>query len=437
MNRRQAVLSVAMILPALFGSSAWGQDASSAAPPPNQIEQRIDAYLRPFVEIGHLSGYLLVARGKQVVFEKAFGMANYELRVPNGPQTKFNVASVTKPMTKIVLIRLLEQGKLGYGDPLSKWIPDFPSGDKITVEHLARHRAGIPHRLMEEHDETVPRSAEDMVEFAKRKSLTFEPGERHSYSSGGYSVLARVLELAGGGSYAELLHEWVFDPVGMRQSAHTDSRSILLDRASGYLPDASGKPSNARLQDLSFLVGAGSVFSTARDLHTLLEAVRSGALGESVKASFVDEQGIEWNGVANGYRAYADWHRETDVTVVFTGNHQTGAANWIRRDVPRIAAGESVPAPVPPAVEPVTVAEDALRRYEGEYELRPGSRFTVHIEQGVLRINDWTLVPTGERTFFSPQDYAMVEVVLDDRGRAERLDWTMNGETQPLPRVDE
>jgi len=251
------VASAALILG--LGSAGAEAQEPAATPPREEVAPRIDAYVAPLDRVGHLSGNLLVVRGDDVVYERSLGWADVEHGVPNRPETRFNVASITKPMTVVVLIRLVERGKLSLQDPLSKWIPDYPHGETITVEHLARHRAGIPHRVTEAGEETLPRSAADMVELAARKPLLFEPGARHSYSSGGFSVLARVLELASGESYGSLLRRYVFAPAGMTQSAHADSRGVVPNRAAPYVLDVRGERVNARLQDLSFLVGAGSV----------------------------------------------------------------------------------------------------------------------------------------------------------------------------------
>jgi CubicO group peptidase (beta-lactamase class C family) len=171
------------------------------SPDAAEISRRIDAYAAPYANAGHLSGNLLVTIGEDVVYERSFGMANFELGVPNKPETRFNIASVTKPMTVIAYVRLAEERKIAPADKLSKYLPDFPNADAITIEHLSRHRSGIPHRVTVEGEETVPRTAADMVALAARKPLEFKPGERYSYTSGGFSVFARVLEIASGESY--------------------------------------------------------------------------------------------------------------------------------------------------------------------------------------------------------------------------------------------
>ena len=111
--------------------------AGAQAVAPN-FEESVDAYLRPYLDIGHLSGTILIARGDEVLYEKSFGLANRELGVPNGPRTKFCIGSVNKPMTLVILARLIELEELAPEDTLDKYFPGFPRGGEITVGHLAR-----------------------------------------------------------------------------------------------------------------------------------------------------------------------------------------------------------------------------------------------------------------------------------------------------------
>ena len=425
----------ATIVLAAAAGPGLAPDTHTAGPGP-ALGERIETYVAPFVEAAHLSGSITVARGDEVVFERSYGLANHELGVPNSPTTRFCVASITKPMTQVIAVRLLAAGRFALEDELSKWIPDFPAGSEITVEMLAYHRAGIPHRVTTDAEEAVPRTAAEMVELAARADPLFEPGSSESYSSAGYSVLARVLELAGGKSYAELLEEHVVTPAGLEGTVHPEGHRLIPGRASSYQLAGDGRLVNSALKNYSFLVGAGSVFSTSGDLVRLLRAVVAGTLGETVSAQLLDEDGgLTWNGRTDGYRAFADYHAERDLYVAFAGNLLTGAGDLLRRDLPRLAAGEEVPLPVVPTSRAVAVDPEILRRYAGDYELRPGSPLTLTVENGEVRMSGWLLVPTSETTFFSPQDYGEITVVKDDDGAVTRLDWKIGDETYPMPRV--
>ena len=397
--------------------------------------ERIARYVSPFVAAGHLSGSLMVAEGENVLFDGSFGRANYELGVEVDSSTRFCVASITKPMTQIIAVRLVEAGVLTGGDPVSKWIPDFPNGDAITLEMLLRHRAGIPHRVTSAEQEAMPLSAADMVELVKLSEPLFEPGTGESYSSAGYSVVARILELATSKSYAELLDQHVFGPAGMSDSVQPSGSDLIPRRAGSYAFSGSGALVNSPLKNYSFLVGAGSVFTTPGDLIRLMRAVVSGAYGEAVKATLMREGGLRWNGRTDGYRAFADYHAESGLYLAFVSNILSGAGDMVRRDVPKLALGEEVETPEIPEHRAVVIGRDLLRSYEGGYELRPGTVLTLSVEGDDVSISGWLLIPTSETTFFSPQDYGQITVVKGEGGAVERLDWTVAGETHPMPRV--
>ncbi len=282
---------------------------SSAPEPVPDLSSRIDAYLQPFIDAGHLSGYLLVARGDETAYERGFGRADYELDVAVGPETRFCVASVNKPMTIVVALRLIEEGKLRLEDPVGKWLPGFPRGETMTVDHLLNHRAGIPHRLVTDEQKSRAWTAAELVEEASKAELAFEPGADNSYSSGGYSVLVRILELAGGKSYEELLREYLFTPAGMTQTAPGFHEPLMPNRARSYFFGPGGILVNAPPRDLSHLIGAGAAYSTARDLLAMMRAILDGRLGATARAELVDEDGLDWNGLTHGFRAFADYHQ--------------------------------------------------------------------------------------------------------------------------------
>jgi CubicO group peptidase (beta-lactamase class C family) len=404
-----------------------------------RLEQAIDAFARPLVEAGHLSGQLLVSRDGRVLAERSWGLAQRELGVPITPETRINIASITKPMTMILALQLVEERKLALADTLGRWIPGFPAGDSITVEHLYRHRSGIPHRVTTEQDETVPMRPADLVAFARKAPLQFAPGTASSYSSAGYTVLTRVLELAAGRTYEQLLEERLFRPLGMTRTLHADARTLVEGRAASYVPGLHGI-ANAPLKDMSFLAGAGSLLSTARDLHVLLRAVLDGRLGAGARGSLVRGGRVAWNGSSNGFRAFADWDSASGLAIVFAGNVHTGAPDLVRQAIPRLVAGETVP---PPALPDLAAAiagagperTTALRAYEGVYQLGNGVRLEVRARDGVLAANEWILVPTPEGAFFSLRDYGTVTPVRAADGRVERFDWKVGADTWPAPRV--
>jgi CubicO group peptidase (beta-lactamase class C family) len=381
----------------------------------------IDAYVKPLVRVGHFSGVILASYKGKVIYEKAFGLAQAELGVPNRADTVFGIASVTKPMTMTIALRLIEEGKLGRQDKLSKWLPDFPKGEQITVEMLMLHRSGIPHRGTREEEESLRYTAADMVEKARQVPLAFQPGEREMYSSLGYSVLARVLELAAGKSYAQLLQEYVFNPAGMKDSTEFDGEAILPRRAQEYFLEPSGVV-HAPLKDYSFLVGAGSVFSTAHDVFRFAESVLDGTYGAGVKKELGEKGVFAENGVTNGFRCYVKVDAEKDFGFVVISNLQSGANDLLVRDLPGILQDKPVSPPSPPNFSFSRLSTGQLREYVGAYKF---ANFTnrIVLKGDQLISGDYKIFPVGKDRFYRLADYATLTFVRNEDGTIKGLVW--------------
>jgi len=233
-----------LCLAASFCACSFALGAHASTPDVNR-------YIEPFAEAGHLSGSILIAQGDQIVFAEAFGYSDYDASAPNTLNTAFNIASITKFITQVILMRLLDEGLLAVDDPLSKYLPNFPRGDDITIQHLWQHRSGIPHIVTDGADTTRRYTAAEVADLAAKTELLFEPDAREAYSSGGYSVLARVLEIAASKSYAELVAEYVTGPAGMRGAQ---------DATTG-VPDAVAQPYLLGGQRLATRAGRRPVLS--------------------------------------------------------------------------------------------------------------------------------------------------------------------------------
>jgi CubicO group peptidase (beta-lactamase class C family) len=252
---RIAAILVACAL--LFSCLASGQKVTDS-----RVASQLEAYLKPFTETGNFTGAVLVARKGRVLFRHAYGMANYELQIPNSPATRFHIASVSKPFTAMTILQLEEQERLRVSDPVARFIPDFPNGDRIKLEHLLTHTSGIPNvNDLPDYDTFArsPHTIEQLVAKFSSLPLDFQPGSDYHYSNSNYNLLALILEKVSGETYGDV-RKHILDPAGMQKTGHDGEALRLIPlAASGYEPAGINSYEKAPYLDWSNKAGNGSL----------------------------------------------------------------------------------------------------------------------------------------------------------------------------------
>src|SRR5215471_18685283 len=268
--------------------------ADPQSKPDSTIAARIRGYLAPFAATGNLSGTVLVARNGQILFEQSYGMANYEWQIPNSAKTRFHIASVSKLFTAAAILQLQEQGRLQVSDPISRFLPNYPQGDRITLDNLLTHTSGIPDiNDLEDYDTFArsPHTLEQQIAKFAGLPLQFQPGSKASYSNSNYNLLATIIEKVSGQSYADYLAAHIFAPCDLHDTGHDgDAARIISASASGYEPFELTGYRKAPYVDWSNKTGSGSLYSTADDLMRFDSALNSGKiLSESTRKKYYVE----------------------------------------------------------------------------------------------------------------------------------------------------
>jgi CubicO group peptidase (beta-lactamase class C family) len=347
----------------------------------------MDAYLTAAHKIDWFSGSVLVARGGKIILTKGYGMANYELGVPNTPDIKFRLGSVTKQFTAMAILQLEEQGKLKVTDTVQSIFPDYPGGDKITIHHLLTHTSGIP-SLTEFPDYpktmALPSTTLQTVARFKDMPLEFAPGERFSYSNSGYILLGAVIEKVTGRSYEDFVDENIFKLLGMKNSGYDHASTILKNRASGYEFPGDGM-ANASYIDMSIPHAAGALYSTVGDLYIWDRALYTDTLiSEADKTrmftpflnnyaygwmtgSLAGHKNIRHSGGINGFTTDISRFPDDDACVIVLNNFSTGYTREISDALAGILFGQAVELPKEKKV--VKLPAEILGSYQGEYKL--------------------------------------------------------------------
>lgn len=218
------------------------------------------------------NGSVLVAENGKVVYKGAVGLANMEWNIPNAPDTKFRLGSITKQFTATVILQLVEQGKIKLDGKLSDYLPDYRKdvGEKVTIHHLLTHTSGIPSYTSQpgffENVSRNPYKVDEFVQKYASGNLEFEPGSKFLYNNSGYFLLGAIIERVTGKPYEQVLQENIFNPVGMTNTGYDHHDTILPKRATGYSKTPDGY-TNAAYLDMSIPYAAGSLYSTVEDLY--------------------------------------------------------------------------------------------------------------------------------------------------------------------------
>jgi CubicO group peptidase (beta-lactamase class C family) len=257
--------SIKLIAVCFLVLSAFNVSAQDKA---KQIEQLLNKYN----EYGQFNGSALVSENGKIIFKKGFGQANMEWNIPNQPDTKFRLGSISKQFTAFLIVKLAEEGKLKLDVPITTYLPDYPkeNGDKITVHHLLTHTSGIPNytsapNFLKEKSRN-PATPEEFVKTFNKLPLDFKPGEKFSYSNSGYFLMGYIIEKITGKTYEQYLQETILTPLKMANTGFDHSEVILKNRAAGY--EKHGKEFvNSSFIDMSIPYAAGSLYSTVEDLY--------------------------------------------------------------------------------------------------------------------------------------------------------------------------
>jgi CubicO group peptidase (beta-lactamase class C family) len=454
------------VLAILLGLPRAEVRAKPTPPGGEEIASRVEDYMAARVTRDHFSGSILIARDGKVLLSRAYGMANLEHDVPNTPQTKFRLGSITKQFTAMAILILGERGKLSVHDKVKKHLPDVPKAwDDITIHHLLTHTSGIPnYTAFPEFIRTLPVhvTLKELIAKFKDKPLDFRPGEKHRYSNSGYIVLGQIIESIAGQSYASFMAQAIFAPLGMKSTGYDNATTIIKHRAAGYTRRLGLILTNCDYVDMSIPHAAGALYSTVEDLLKWDQALYTEQLvsKDSLQAMFmpfkdgyaygwvVDERFGEHRyahgGGIMGFVTTIERYPEQKLLVVALSNLENAQVGNIGADLGAIALGKPYVVPHEPKV--VKIDSTAYNAYVGEYELDHGGKekesVTISRDKDRLfcRLKGKTqvaLVPESALTFYIKGDDQEVRFHKDAAGKVTHLEWVQNARVLNARRVAE
>ena len=333
---------------------------------------RINALISRYQELGLFNGSALVADQGQVVLKKGYGFANMEWAIPNTPDTKFRLGSLTKQFTATLILQLVEQGRIDLAAPITRYLPDYPAnpGDRITIHQLLNHTSGIVGYTEIPTWAATVRNPYTPTAFLAQFStldLLFEPGTKFSYNNSGYFLLGVILEKVTGQPYEKLLRERIFAPAGMNDSGYDSTQPLLPKRAAGYEKGFDGSYVNAAYLDMTQPYAAGSLYSTVDDLYRwdqalLTEKILSAKSKELMFTPGLSDYGYAWtitrkNGVTtiehgggiNGFNTLLTRNPDSKRVIILLNNTGGAPLTPIADSIRMILDGKEPAMPKTPA----------------------------------------------------------------------------------------
>lgn len=413
--------------------------------------QKIDGFLYSANAAGKFNGTAIIAQKGKVLLNKGYGYKDVSFHSMNDSNSIYQIGSITKSFTAVIVLKLVEQGKLGLQDKISKYIPDYPKGDKISIQNLLNHTSGIYNYTndIDDNDTAIvcyPISKKRVVEVFENKPLAFRPGKYFQYSNSGYFLLGMIIENITGMPYQSVVKQMIFSPLQMGHSGF-DFKNLKSDnKTQGYAWINIDSSKASYIIDSTVYFSAGSIYSTTRDMLQFAKAISSNNLlsNESWKKAFTPGKGgygygfwiantmfgkryITHSGGMLGYISDFAYFPDDDISIILlsnTGNYSSNLSSislWLSAIVYHIpyynwkASSENF-----------TSDSEILHSYTGTYSHRGGKLVIVFQNGRLISKNTQNPVPEKLTLLNETQlyfnDYNIsADFIKDRNGKIEKL----------------
>jgi CubicO group peptidase (beta-lactamase class C family) len=438
--------------------------------------QRVDSIMATFQGSSAPGAAVAVVRKGEIVFQRAYGMANLTHGIPFTPDTRTNIGSTSKQFTAFAIALLAREGRLSLDDDVRSHIPELPDfGETVTLHHLLSHTSGYREFLnalamggwrMEDADHIHRR---EIVEVVRRQpALQNVPGAEWNYNNTGYALLAMVVERVTGESFTDWMADQVFGPLGMKDTAvRAHPGQIVLHSAQGYLPAGEGTFREA--SDIGAAMGAGGIYTTLGDLARWMRNLGTGEVGgreimEQMTIPYILTTGdttsygfglmvdrerglrrVHHGGADAAHRSHFAYYPDLDAGLIVLTNHggASGAVNARITEVffggemePREGGAEAEELSPPDAApfDPSAYDPSAFDAFAGRYELEIQPGFVLSFRrEGDRLLTQPTgqpaseLTPTSDSTFALSVVQASITFHRDAEGVVTGLTLHQNG----------
>jgi D-alanyl-D-alanine carboxypeptidase len=387
-------ISFAIFLTLLWCTAGYAQMLDKA---------KLDQFFDRLAEKNKAMGSLTIAKDGNVVYTRAIGYSQIDPKKPLSAANRFRIGSITKMFTAVMILQLVDEGKLKLTDKLDPFFPQVPNAQKITIAQILAHRSGIPNVRREGDSQrnvnTIPMTKDEMLALIVKSTPDFEPDTNHRYSNSGYLLLGLILENLTGKSYGEALKERITSKIGLADTyIATGSIDVNKNEALTYI-HFGGDWKQVPETHPSILFSAGAIVSTPNDLAKFIQAlfdlklvsresldlmktIRDGDGSGMEPFTFAGKTFYGHTGGGDNYGAWLAYLPEEKLAVAYTTNAKIYPVKNIVSGVIDIYYNKPFQIP---ALESIAVSPEVLDKYVGVYSSPDApAKFTVTRDGGTL-----------------------------------------------------
>ncbi len=325
---------------------------------------KIDEYFEALTQLGKFNGVIAISKDQKLIHLKAYNSShdkNSSLRVNQNSQ--FDIHSISKIMAHYLILKMDQNGKLSINDPISKYYPEFPNGDNITIDMLIKHQSGLPREFESFSGKKIELSKHQLVELIKKEQSIFPPGEQVQYSNLGYQLLYSIFDEINGQSFEQYLIDELFSPLKMKASGshfYSNASTPKNLAANHEMTEDTFERVDNILEDE---FKQARIYSCAKDLITLLDNFQNDTLSNGMAKKDI----IAHSGGSDGIRAHVQTNLDDKISFVLLCNFDAIPFNQAIEDMTKMV--ENKPYEVPKALnrKSVDVSTEILNKYKGTY----------------------------------------------------------------------
>ena len=278
----------------------------------------VSRFIDSFAKKNNFNGTILIKKKSTITYQKSFGRANFSFKVPNNPETKYKIASITKLFTSVLIMQLAEEGKLDVSKHIRDYLPGYKGegGDKVTIHQLLNHSSGMVNIDTVKSIESAlkngvplyqkPRTTDELLRDFCSDTLVNEPGKVFDYNNADYIILGKIIEQLHSKSYEQVLKEKILQPLQMKNTGMLYQQDIIPQLADTYFfRDDLQKLEPDLPVYMENWYAAGAMYSTVKDLSSFTTALFGKQLLKQVSLDQMFVSGLDEYGY--GVWVYKDY----------------------------------------------------------------------------------------------------------------------------------